>query len=65
MFFADCSTTAPNFKPEINTEVGFFTISEIYNMALNGQILHQPHVGLLLIAVLKGFVNFEFELKKE
>lgn len=57
MYYADCSEAAEGFMPEPDTSVAYFDLNTIKKMIINGKMNHQPHIGVLYMAMLKGLIN--------
>lgn len=53
MYYADCTERAEKFVAEPDTLVEHFGFDELNAMILKGEINHQPHIGLLYMALLK------------
>lgn len=54
MYYCDCNEPSEGFNAEPDTSVEYFNLDKLNVMILSGEINHQPHIGLLYMALLKG-----------
>jgi ADP-ribose pyrophosphatase len=55
-FFASDAVPLPNWRPESGVEHMMVTIAELHTLALDGSFDHAPHVAMLGMAVMRGWL---------
>jgi 8-oxo-dGTP pyrophosphatase MutT (NUDIX family) len=55
-FFASDAVPLPEWRPESGIEHMMVTIAELHTLALNGSFDHAPHVAMLGMAVMRGWL---------
>jgi 8-oxo-dGTP pyrophosphatase MutT (NUDIX family) len=55
-FFAPDIVPIPDWRPEVEVEHRMVTIAELHALALGGSFDHAPHVAMLGIAVMRGWL---------
>lgn len=61
-FFVLAGNRAPEFVPEPGVEVSFATASELVELVTSGKLAMQIHVGVILQAVLRGYLRPDLSL---
>jgi hypothetical protein len=55
-FFAPAVVPVPDWHPEVEVEHRMVTIGELHALALDGTFDHAPHVAMLGMAVMRGWL---------
>ncbi len=55
-FFARGVVPVPDWRPEVEVEHKMVTIAELHALALEGSFDHAPHVAMLGMAVMRGWL---------
>jgi ADP-ribose pyrophosphatase len=55
-FFAPGAVPVPDWHPEVEVAHRMVTIAELHALALDGSFDHAPHVAMLGVAVMRGWI---------
>jgi ADP-ribose pyrophosphatase len=55
-FFARDAVPIPDWRPEVGVEHMLVSVADLFAYALNGSFDHSPHLTMLGMAVIKGFL---------
>jgi ADP-ribose pyrophosphatase len=55
-YFAPDAVAVPDWRPEVEVEHRMVTIAELHALALDGAFDHAPHVAMLGMAVMRGWL---------